>query len=140
MSLKSRLFIVFLSLSGGSLIVAQEKDTAEIHELSGVTIHGQGRSGTNVLNPGLVRNLPSVSNSIEALIKTMPGVTSNNELSSQYSVRGGNFDENLVYVNDIEIFRPFLIRSGEQEGLSFVNPDMVSLVRFSAGGDRKSVV
>lgn len=79
-------------------------------------------------------NLPDPSSSVESLIKTMPGVSSSDELSSQYSVRGGNFDENLVYVNDIEIIRPFLIRSGQQEGLSFINPDMVSNVRFSPGG------
>ena len=78
--------------------------------------------------------LPSPSGSFEILLKTMPGVVSNNELSSQYMVRGGSFDENLVYVNDIEIFRPFLIRSGQQEGLSFINPDLVSSVTFSAGG------
>jgi len=74
------------------------------------------------------------SGAVESLIKTLPGVSSNNELSSQYSVRGGNFDENLVYVNDIEIYRPFLIRSGQQEGLSFINSDMVSTIDFSAGG------
>jgi hypothetical protein len=78
--------------------------------------------------------LPSASGSFEAILKTMPGVSSNNELTSQYSVRGGNFDENLVYVNDIEIFRPFLIRSGQQEGLSFINPDLISSVKFSSGG------
>lgn len=77
---------------------------------------------------------PSASGSFEAILKTMPGVASNNELSSQYSVRGGNYDENLIYVNDIEIFRPFLIRSGQQEGLSFINPDLASSVHFSAGG------
>ena len=74
------------------------------------------------------------SGAIESLLKTLPGVSSNNELSSQYSVRGGNFDENLVYVNDIEVYRPFLIRSGQQEGLSFINSDMVSTIDFSAGG------
>jgi hypothetical protein len=78
--------------------------------------------------------LPNSAGGLETLLKTMPGVSSNNELSSQYSVRGGNFDENLVFVNDIEIYRPFLIRSGQQEGLSFINPDMVSSVQFSAGG------
>ena len=78
--------------------------------------------------------LPSPSGSFEVILKSMPGVASNNELSSQYSVRGGSYDENLVYVNDIEIFRPFLIRSGQQEGLSFINPDLVSSVRFSSGG------
>ena len=71
---------------------------------------------------------------VEALIKTLPGVSTNNELSSQYSVRGGNFDENLVYVNDIEVYRPLLIRSGQQEGMSFINSDMVSSIEFSAGG------
>lgn len=78
--------------------------------------------------------IPNPNQSIESLIKTLPGVSSANELSSQYSVRGGNYDENLVYVNDIEIIRPFLIRSGEQEGLSFINPDLVGSLRFSAGG------
>ncbi|MDR1173078.1 MAG: TonB-dependent receptor [Bacteroidales bacterium] len=80
------------------------------------------------------RQLPNPSGSFEALLKTMPGVSSNNELSSQYSVRGGSFDENLVYVNDIEIHRPMLVRSGQQEGLSFINPDLVESVDFSAGG------
>ena len=71
---------------------------------------------------------------VEDPIKTMPGVSSSNELSSQYNVRGGNYDENLVYVNGIEIYRSFLIRSGQQEGLSFVNSDLVSAIQFSAGG------
>jgi hypothetical protein len=88
-------------------------------------------SRINMKDFGLI---PNPSGNFEALIKTQPGVSSSNELSSQYSVRGGNFDENLVYVNEIEIARPFLIRSGQQEGLSFINPDMVSSVRFSAGG------
>ncbi len=86
------------------------------------------------LNPKNVSIAPSMSGGVEAVLKTLPGVTSNNELSSQYSVRGGNFDENLVYVNDIEIYRPFLISSGQQEGLSFVNSAMVSSILFSAGG------
>lgn len=72
--------------------------------------------------------------SVESLVKTLPGVTSNNELSSQYSVRGGNYDENLVYVNDFQIYRPQLIRSGQQEGLSFINSDMISSIYFSPGG------
>ncbi len=82
----------------------------------------------------LISNLPSASGNFEAILKTLPGVRSNNELSSQYNVRGGNFDENLVYVNDVEIYRPFLVRSGQQEGLTFINADMVSSVKFSAGG------
>lgn len=75
---------------------------------------------------------PSPIGGIEGLIKTLVG--SNNELTSQYTVRGGNFDENLVYVNDFEIYRPFLVRSGQQEGLSFVNADLTSGVNFSVGG------
>ncbi len=72
--------------------------------------------------------------SIESLLITFAGVSQTNELSSQYNVRGGSFDENSVYVNGIEVHRPLLIRSGQQEGLSFVNPEMVENVRFSAGG------
>ncbi|HEC43135.1 MAG TPA: TonB-dependent receptor [Bacteroides sp.] len=82
--------------------------------------------------------LPNVSGNIESILATLPGVSSQNELSSQYSVRGGNYDENLVYVNDIEIHRPFLIRSSQQEGMSFVNPDLVSSIEFSAGGFESS--
>lgn len=78
--------------------------------------------------------MPTTTGRVETIIKSQAGVSSNNELSSQYSVRGGNFDENLVYVNDVEIYRPFLVRSGQQEGLSFVNSDLVSSVKFSAGG------
>jgi hypothetical protein len=77
------------------------------------------------INPGPIGG-------VEGLIKTLVG--SNNELTSQYSVRGGNYDENLVYVDDFEIYRPFLVRAGQQEGLSFINPDLVSSVNFSVGG------
>lgn len=91
-------------------------------------------SSLTPINPKTVSKVPGVSASIEAIVKTMPGVSSNNEMSSQYSVRGGNFDENLVYVNDIQIYKPFLVRSGKQEGLSFLNSDMVSSILFSAGG------
>lgn len=77
---------------------------------------------------------PNPSGDITTYLKTLPGVNSNNELSTQYSVRGGNYDENLVYINGIEIYRPFLIRSGQSEGLSIVNPDMVKTLSFSAGG------
>jgi hypothetical protein len=81
-----------------------------------------------------IENIPQTTGNIEDVIKTLPGVSSNTELSAQYSVRGGNYDENLIYVNDIEIYRPFLVQSGQQEGLSFVNPDMISSLQFSAGG------
>jgi hypothetical protein len=79
-------------------------------------------------------SMPNENGGIENIIKQMPGVASNNELSSQYSVRGGSFDENLVYVNNIEVYKPMLIQSGQQEGLSFVNPDLVGSLKFSAGG------
>ncbi len=79
-----------------------------------------------------VNFIPDVSGGVEGLLKLMVG--SHNELTSQYSVRGGNFDENLVYVNDFEIYRPFLVRQGQQEGLSFVNSDLVSNLTFSVGG------
>ena len=78
--------------------------------------------------------IPTSNGGVEDLIKTLPGVSSSNELSSQYSVRGGNFDENLVYVNGMEVYRPFLIRSGQQEGLSFINSALVESIAFSAGG------
>lgn len=109
----------------------------EIGEIGEVTVSAEKRVADITLTRIPVKDLkilPSPSGSFEAIIKIMPGVASNNELSSQYSVRGGNFDENLVYVNDIEIFRPFLIRSGQQEGLSFINSDLVSSVSFSSGG------
>ncbi|RMG71708.1 MAG: TonB-dependent receptor [Bacteroidetes bacterium] len=78
--------------------------------------------------------MPTISPSVEGLMKGMPGVSTNNEFSSQYQVRGGNFDENLVYVNGIEIYRPFLARAGQQEGLGFSNPSLAQDLRFSTGG------
>jgi len=105
--------------------------------LPGLTVQDKHIRTSNLtrINPRDATLLPSISgNTIEDMIKTLPGVASANELSSQYSVRGGNYDENLVYVNDIEIYRPFLIRSSQQEGLSFLNPDLVSSIQFSAGG------
>jgi len=86
------------------------------------------------IDPKTITYIPTINASVEDIIKTLPGVSSRDELSSQYSVRGGNYDENLVFVNDIEVYRPFLIRSGQQEGMSFLNPDLVSGILFSAGG------
>lgn len=106
-------------------------------ELNEIQITESRKNGGNLvrIDPRLIGTIPDAgTGGVEALIKTLPGVSSNNELSSQYSVRGGNFDENLVYVNDIEIYRPQLIRAGQQEGLSFINSDLVSSVEFSAGG------
>jgi|TARA_B110000879_G_scaffold34445_1_gene47490 hypothetical protein len=80
------------------------------------------------------KNIIGPNAGVENVLMTLPGVNNNNELSTQYNVRGGNFDENLVYVNGIEIYRPFLIRSGQQEGLSFINSNMVKNINFSAGG------
>ncbi len=90
--------------------------------------------GITTIAPEIVRSIPGANAGVENLLKTLPGVNSNNELSTQYSVRGGNYDENLVYVNGIQVYRPLLIRSGQQEGLSFINSDLVRNVDFSAGG------
>jgi len=90
--------------------------------------------GITSLEPEVIRKIPGANSGVENILKTLPGVYSNNELSTQYAVRGGNYDENLVYVNEIEVYRPFLIRSGQQEGLSFTNTDLVQNVDFSAGG------
>lgn len=81
-----------------------------------------------------IENTVGPNEGVETLIKTLPDVSSNNELSSQYSVRGGSFDENLVYINGVEIYRPQLIRSGQQEGMSIINPDLVDNLFFSPGG------
>ncbi len=114
------------------IILSEKQET-----IDEINVKAKERNNQNftAIDSKIAANLPDASGgSIEALIKTQMGVTSNNELSSQYRVRGGNFDENLVYVNDIEVYRPFLVRAGQQEGLSFVNPELVSDIRFSAGG------
>ena len=86
------------------------------------------------ISPKSIEVVAGPGSGVEGVLKTLAGVASNNELSSQYSVRGGNFDENLVYVNGIQVYRPFLISNGQQEGLSFINPAMVGNIDFSAGG------
>ena len=108
----------------------------EVSELDEVSVKGERDRDLSFekINMKEVKILPTVSGSIESYLVTLPGVTSSSELSSQYSVRGGNFDENLIYINGIEVYKPYLIRSGEQEGLSIVNPDLASSVKFSAGG------
>jgi len=90
--------------------------------------------GITTIEPEMIRKIPGANAGVENILKTLPGVYSNNELSTQYAVRGGNYDENLVYVNEVEVYRPFLVRSGQQEGLSFTNTDLVQNVDFSAGG------
>ncbi|WP_322970613.1 TonB-dependent receptor [Faecalibacter sp. LW9] len=89
---------------------------------------------STVLSAEQMQQGPSLTGGVSDLLKTLPFVNSNTELSSQYMVRGGNYDENLIYVNGIEIYKPQLIRNGEQEGLGFVNPNMTQFVNFSAGG------
>ncbi len=107
------------------------------YEIGEVTVTETRRQTNTVQQIDMKANkmMPDASGgNIESIIATQAGVSSNNELSSQYNVRGGSYDENLVYVNGIEVYRPLLIRSGQQEGLSFINPDMVSNVGFSSGG------
>jgi hypothetical protein len=106
-------------------------------QLDDVVINSKTRrrlEGLVAIEPATIRKIPGANPGVENILKSFAGVNSNNELSTQYSVRGGNYDENLVYVNEIEIYRPFLIRSGQQEGLSFTNSDLVQNVDFSAGG------
>ena len=106
-------------------------------QISEVVISGRENKrveGVTSISPEVIRKMVGANAGVENLLKSLPGVNSNNELSTQYAVRGGNYDENLVYVNEIEVYRPFLIRSGQQEGLSFVNSDLTSNVEFSAGG------
>lgn len=119
-----------------SKVIRDYKIIEKANELGEVVIQGvQERENTLArINMKSITQLPNSSDNFETILKTFSGVVSGNELSSQYSVRGGNFDENLVYVNDIEIHRPMLVQSAQQEGLSFINPSMVSTVQFSAGG------
>lgn len=107
------------------------------NELGEVTVTGTRiQSGqTQELKKEHLKNLPSVSgNAVEELIQSQAGVSTHSELSSQYNVRGGSFDENSVYINNVEVYRPFLVRSGQQEGISVINPDMVEKIEFSTGG------
>ena len=108
----------------------------DLQQLKQVVVEDQQARNTGMIsvNSKLASTNPNVSQSFESILKQLPGVSTNNELSSQYSVRGGNFDENLIYINDIEIYKPYLVRNGQQEGLSLINPDLVGNVKFSAGG------
>jgi hypothetical protein len=111
--------------------------STSVEQIATVVVSSNRRKeieGIITLNPEAIRKIPGANAGVENLLLTLPGVSNNNELSTQYSVRGGNYDENLVYVNGIEVYRPFLVRSGQQEGLSFVNTNMVQNVDFSAGG------
>lgn len=107
------------------------------NQLAGITVTEKKRQtgSTQQLETKDIKNAPSVTgNAVEELIQSQAGVSTHSELSSQYNVRGGSFDENSVYINNVEIYRPFLVRSGQQEGLSIINPDMVESIGFSTGG------
>lgn len=121
------------------------KDTVQLdvmmptsgYALQGVTISDTKRQTETIqtiTKEGLKFSPDAGGGSVESIIATQAGVSSHNELSSQYNVRGGNFDENSVWVNGVEILRPMLVRAGQQEGLSFINPDMVESIGFSTGG------
>ena len=117
-----------------SLNITLNTDVTELETVEIKSLHRQ-ISTMQKIDPKNMKLIPDISGgSIESLLSTFAGVHSTNEMSSQYSVRGGNYDENIVYVNNIEIYRPLLIRAGQQEGLSFINPDLVSEVSFSSGG------
>ncbi len=109
-------------------------DTTMLSQVEVSSTGSASRPGVTVINPEAAKLLPSPFGEFNQILGTLPGVSINNELSAAYAVRGGNFEENLVYVNDIPIYRPFLIRAGRQEGLSFVNPRLVENIEFSAGG------
>ena len=114
-------------------VVLHSSDNA----LSEVTITGKRieNGQTQELSKEHIKNMPSTTgNAVEEMIQSQAGVSTHSELSSQYNVRGGSFDENSVYINNVEIFRPFLVRSGQQEGISVINPDMVEKIGFSTGG------
>ncbi|WP_051017842.1 TonB-dependent receptor plug domain-containing protein [Pontibacter sp. BAB1700] len=129
-----------VQLQAGQELVLDFVLEADPQQLRQVDVRGKREDDTREqvsvtrLDPTLTKTLPSAFGDFNMILATLPGVTSNNELSSTYSVRGGNYDENLVYVNGIEIYRPFLISAAQQEGLSFVNPDLVANVEFSSGG------
>ncbi|SER78998.1 TonB-dependent receptor [Pedobacter rhizosphaerae] len=145
---KSRSFSIKYSLLGyqprtlkfsersGARITQMVSLVANINELDQVNITNKQNqlSNTTTINIADIAAIPLVSGNFETMLKTLPGVSTNNELSAQYSVRGGNFDENLIYINDVEINRPVLIRNGQQEGLSSINADLISKAKFSAGG------
>ncbi|MEE9409104.1 MAG: TonB-dependent receptor [Polaribacter sp.] len=107
--------------------------TEQIEEVV-VKNNKKNAEGIKKIDINIVKNTVGPNAGVENTLMTLPGVNNNNELSTQYNVRGGNFDENLVYINGIEVYRPFLIRSGQQEGLSFINSNMVQNINFSAGG------
>ena len=125
--------IFYLSANEEERYFPELKNSGTILETVTITEARERKEiGLTKINPKSALALPSTIGGVEGLIKILVG--SNNELTSQYSVRGGNYDENLIYINDFEIFRPYLVRSGQQEGLSFINPEMARNVSFYNGG------
>lgn len=114
------------------VVVRLERGSQELETVVVTDQRQRREAGLVIINPKNAINIPSPTGGVESLIKVFVG--SNNELTSQYSVRGGNYDENLIYVNDFEVFRPYLVRSGQQEGLSFINPELARNVSFYNGG------
>lgn len=144
---KQKVLLVFTHISLKSITASFElkpntdfefnpvlKSNAE--QLTEIIITSKNRrvQGITSIEPETIRRIPGAMPGVENIIKLLGGVNNNNELSSGYNVRGGNYDENLVYVDEVEVYRPFLVRSGQQEGLSFTNTDLVQKVDFSAGG------
>ncbi|APY00090.1 TonB-dependent receptor [Lacinutrix venerupis] len=128
---------ITVNLKNGEVFEFNPVLKTDVDQIETIVLNGKKRKdvqGIVNIDPKTLIKIPGAQAGVENLLKTLPGVSSNNELSTQYSVRGGNFDENLVYVNGIEVYRPFLVRSGQQEGLSFINSDLVQNVDFSAGG------
>jgi hypothetical protein len=115
-----------------TVVVKLERESKELETITVTDQRQRREAGLVTVNPKHAINIPSPTGGVESLIKIFVG--SNNELTSQYTVRGGNYDENLIYVNDFEVFRPYLVRSGQQEGLSFINAELARSVNFYNGG------
>lgn len=131
-----KMYTLNLELKSNEIFEVNPVLNERVAEIGEVVIVGKKRKidGATSVDPIVIRKIPGANAGVENIIKSLPGVYSNNELSTSYAVRGGNYDENLVYVNEIEVYRPFLIRSGQQEGLSFTNTDLVENIDFYAGG------
>src|SRR5437762_4995815 len=114
------------------ITVKLDRGATVLQEVTVTNQRDRETAGQIQINPKYTLNIPTPITGVESLIKIFVG--SNNELTSQYNVRGGSYDENLIYVNDFEIFRPYLVRNGQQEGLSFINPELVRNINFYAGG------
>ena len=115
-----------------TIVVRMEPSSRTLEEVVIVNRKDREEMGLVRVNPKNAMIIPSATGGVESLLKIFVG--SNNELTSQYSVRGGNYDENLVYLNDFEIFRPYLVRSGQQEGLSLIDPELTGRISFYNGG------